>query len=77
MAIHTRKRSLKSKRLDFEIKTRLRFHRGNGIAVKPEVADRYQIWRVFGIGDGGDVSIVDTQSRAIVREKKIGQALII
>ena len=47
-------------------------------AVKPEVADRYQIWRVFGIGDGGDVSIVVIHNPArLVREKKIGQALII
>ena len=47
-------------------------------AVKPEVADRYQIWRVFGIGDGKDVSIVVIHNPArLVREKKIGQALII
>ena len=47
-------------------------------AVKPEVADRYQIWRVFGIGDGGDVNIVVINNPArLLREKKIGQALII
>ena len=47
-------------------------------AVKPSVADAYQIWRVFGIGDGEDVQIVVINNPArLLREKKIGQALII
>ena len=45
-------------------------------ATKPGV--NYEIWRVFGIGDGRDVDIVVVKDPArLIREKKIAQALVI